>query len=84
MNIIKTLTRYALYTLLAAFLFTACEYPPHKVFEGKQNLIVYKVEKIDDAKNGTYKYAITDATGKGWTLISFKKFKVGDTLHISK
>ena len=81
---LQKIARYFLYTLLAAFLFTACEYPVHKVFEGKQSLIVYKVEKIDDAKNGTYKYAITDATEKGWTLKSFKKFEVGDTLHISK
>ena len=76
--------RYVFYLVLVTFLFTACEYPSHKVYEGRQNLIVYKVEKIDDSKNGTYKYAITDATGKGWTLKSFNKFKVGDTLRIRR
>ncbi len=84
MKNLKTKLSYTLYILLATFLFTACEYPSHKVYEGRQNLIVYKVEKIDDTKNGTYKYAITDATGKGWTLKSFSEFNIGDTLRISK
>ena len=84
MRNLRTKLSYALYILLATFLFTACEYPSHKVYEGRQNLIVYKVEKIHNTKYGTYIYAITDATGKGWTLKSFSEFKVGDTLRISK
>jgi hypothetical protein len=63
---------------------TSCDnYPVHSVYEGKQRLIVYKAEKIDDAKYGTWKYAITDAIGNDWTLISFQQFQVGDTLRIS-
>lgn len=76
---------YALCILLAAFLFTACDgYPVHTVCEGRQNMIVYKVEKIDSPRHGTYKYAVTDASGKGWELRSFTKFEIGDTLRISK
>jgi hypothetical protein len=78
--------RYSLYAVLACVFLslTSCDdYPYHSVFEGKQLLIVYKAEKIDDAKYGTWKYAITDATGKDWTLKSFQKFQVGDTLRIS-
>tara|TARA_R110001606_G_scaffold77858_2_gene179901 strand:- start:66 stop:323 length:258 start_codon:yes stop_codon:yes gene_type:complete len=85
MKNLRTKLSYAIYTLLVAFLFTACDnYPYHKVFVGKQNLIVYKVERINDSKNGTFKYAITDATGKGWTLKTFEVYQVGDTLKISK
>ena len=78
--------RYSLYAVLACVFLslTSCDdYPHHIVFEGKQLLIVYKAEKIDDAKYGTWKYAITDATGKHWTLKTFQKFQVGDTLRIS-
>ena len=75
--------RYCGYILLVAVLFSACNYPFHTVCEGKQNLIVYQIEKCDDAKYGTYKYAVTDASGKGWTLYSFNQFAIGDTLRIS-
>ena len=78
--------RYSLYAVLACVFLslTSCDYyPHHSVFEGKQLLIVYKAEKIDDARYGTWKYAVTDASGNGWTLKSFQKFQVGDTLRIS-
>ena len=75
--------RYCGYILLVAVLFSACNYPFHTVCEGKQNLIVYQIEKCDDAKYGTYKYAVIDASGKGWTLYSFNQFAIGDTLRIS-
>lgn len=78
--------RYSLYAVLACVFLslTSCDgYPHHSVFEGKQLLIVYKVEKVDDAKYGTWKYAVTDATGEDWTLKTFQKFEVGDTLRIS-
>ena len=74
---------YCGYILLVSVLFSACNNPFHTVCEGKQNLIVYKIKKCDDAKYGTYKYAVTDASGKGWTLYSFNQFAVGDTLRIS-
>ena len=76
-------TRYCGCILLVAVLFSACDYPFHTVCEGKQNLIVYKMERRDDPKFGTFKYAVTDASGKGWTLYSFKQFSIGDTLRIS-
>lgn len=50
---------------------------------GKQNLIVYKVEKID-SQYGNFKYAVTDATGKGFTLYCFNEYQIGDTLKIIK
>jgi hypothetical protein len=84
---LNTKLRYSLYLVLACVFLslTSCDdgYPYHSVFEGKQRLIVHKVEKIDDAKYDTWKYAITDATGKDWTLKSFQQFQVGDTLRIS-
>jgi len=84
MKTLKTKLGYALCILLATFLFASCDgYPVHTVCEGRQNMIVYKVEKINDAKYGDYKYAVTDATGKDWTLKTFQKFQVGDTLRIS-
>lgn len=78
-------TTICLYLVLTTFLFASCDdYPVHMVFEGHQNMIVYKVEKINDAKYGDYKYAVTDASGKGWELRSFTKFEIGDTLRIVK
>ena len=78
-------TAICLYLVLATFLFASCDgYPEHTVCEGRQNMIVYKVEKINDAKYGDYKYAVTDASGKGWELRSFTKFEIGDTLRIGK
>jgi len=71
--------------LTTIFLLTSCDdYPGHSVYEGRQLLIVYKVEKVDNPKYGTFKYAVTDATGKDWTLVTFQKFNIGDTLNISK
>ena len=78
--------RYSLYVVLeCVFLsLTSCDdYPHHSVFEGRQLLIIYKAEKVDDAKYGAWRYAVTDATGKDWTLMTFQKFEVGDTLRIS-
>lgn len=78
--------RHLLYAVLACGLLslTSCDdYPYHSVFEGKQALIVYKAEKVDDAKYGTWKYAVTDASGQDWTLRTFQKFEIGDTLRIS-
>jgi hypothetical protein len=78
--------RHILYTVLVCVFLslTSCNnYPVHSVFEGKQLLIVYKAEKIDNAKYGSFQYAVTDATGRGWTLKTFQKFEVGDTLCIS-
>jgi hypothetical protein len=43
-----------------------------------------KAEKVNHAKYGTFKYAVTDASGKDWTLYTFEEYKVGDTLKISK
>ena len=86
MKDLRTKLSYALYTLLCVVLFTACDndYPHHTVAVGKQNLIVYKAEKVNKPKYGNFKYAVTDATGKDWTLYCFDEFKVGDTLRISK
>lgn len=59
-------------------------FPLHTVAEGKQNLIVYKAEKCDSNKHyGPYKYAVTDASGKGWTLYSYNCYQIGDTLRIT-
>ena len=82
----KTKLSYTLYTLLVAVLFTACgtQFPGHTVAIGNQNCIVYKIEKIDEPKYGTFKYAVTDATGVGWTLYTFEQYQIGDTLKISK
>ena len=75
---------YCGYMLLFVVLFTACDdYPNTIVCEGKENMIVYKIDKCDNPKYGIYRYAVTDVTGVGWTLYSFKKFNIGDTLHIS-
>lgn len=83
-NLKRTLS-YSLCTVLVAFLFTSCnDYPHHTVVEGRHNMIVYKVERLHNAKQGDYRYAVTDATGKGWELRSFTKYNLGDTLRISK
>lgn len=84
MKNLKTKLSYAIYTLLCVVLFMACrEYPHHTVALGRQNCIVFKAEKVDNVKYGTFKYAVTDASGKGWTLYTFKEYKVGDTLKIN-
>ena len=82
LNLIQK-ARYCGYILLVAVLFSACNNPVHTVCEGRQNLIVYKIEKCDDVKYGTFRYSVTDASGKGWTLYSFNQFAIGDTLRIS-
>jgi hypothetical protein len=83
-NLKRTLS-YSLYALLATVLFTSCDdYPHHTVVEGKQNMIIYKVERLDSPRDGDYRYAVTDATGQGWELRSFTKYNLGDTLRISK
>lgn len=59
-------------------------YPYHRVYEGRELFIIYKCEIIKNSPYGNFKYAVTDASGKGWTYISFEKFQVGDTLHLIK
>jgi len=82
---IKNKIKYFLYVTLATVLFMACDsYPSHKVWVGKQNLVVYKAERITESKYGAFKYAITDATGRGWELVTFEEYQVGDTLKINK
>lgn len=83
MTNLKITLRNTLYLVLVAVFITSCGYPHHTVCEGRQNMIVYKMEKVDNAKYGTYKYAVTDASGKGWKLYSFTRFEIGDTLRIS-
>ena len=73
--------------LLIVVLFVSCSltggYPLHTVAVGHQNLIVYKCEKINDQKYGTYRYAIADTSGKDWTLYTFEQYNIGDTVYIS-
>lgn len=87
-NQAKNKMRCLLFTalLLLSMIITSCGggYPHHTIVEGRQLFVVYKVEKIDDTKYGTFKYAVTDASGEGWTLYSFQEFEIGDTLRISK
>lgn len=75
-----------LYLVLVALLFVGCDdgYPHHTVCEGTTTMIVYKSEKYDEIQYGKYKYAITDASGQGFSFISNQKFNVGDTIRISK
>ena len=74
-----------LYTMLVAVFFVGCnEYPRHTVCEGITTMVVYKSEKYDKIEYGKYKYAITDASGGGWTFVSNQKYNVGDTIRISK
>lgn len=80
----KRVARYFGYILLVAILFTACNgFPRHIVCEGKNLMIVYKAQECNNAKYGKYVYAITDASGQSWTLYSFQKFSIGDTIRIS-
>lgn len=67
---------------ISSFL-VSCDEPYHTVCEGKQNMIVYNVKKVDNPKMGTYLYYVTDASGDDWSLYSFQVFNVGDTLHIT-
>lgn len=80
--------KYILTFIIILFLFSSCDenntnYPFHSVYDGNAPLIIYKMEKITDNKYGDWKYAVTDGSKKGWTLVSFNKFNVGDTLYIS-
>lgn len=75
------------YLILALLIFvtlSSCNNPIHTVWEGKQNMIIYRVEKVDGVDANTYKYAISDASGKGWTLYSNTQFNIGDTVKITK
>lgn len=60
------------------------QWPSAMVYEGNSPLIVYKVELVNNADYGKYRYAVTDASKVGWTLISNSKYNVGDTLKITK
>ena len=80
----KNKLSYVFSLIIVVALFTACDsYPSAVVLVGHQNLIVYKSERITNPKNGDYKYAVTDASGYGWTLYSFDKYSIVDTLYIS-
>ena len=64
-----------------AVLFVGCkDYPYHTVREGSTTMIVYKSEKNDKIEYGKYKYAISDASGKGWTFVSNQMYNIGDTI----
>lgn len=68
----KTFISYTLYTLLVAFVFTACS--------TKDNMIVKEV-KYNKVLGTNAKYTIvTDE----FTFISDVHYKVGDTLYISR
>lgn len=86
-NKITIYLRHTIFIVLACAFLTSCQmresFPRDKVFEGNGLLIIYKVEKIKNDKYGDYKYGILDATEHGWTLKSFEKFSVGDTLRIT-
>ena len=68
-------------------LFLSCTgYPFNTIYEGKKSMIIYKMEDItgyEEAQFGRYKYAVTDAYGAGYTLFSFNKYSIGDTIYIS-
>lgn len=79
----KTLKKILLFIAIIVLFYSCTDgYPMHTVC-GSQSLIIYKMEKVNDKRYGTFKYAVSDLSGKGWTLYSFKQFSVGDTLHIS-
>lgn len=85
----KTIYAFVFVLLLISCDNTNISFPFHTVYEGRQNMIVYRVEKVsnpdgDISISGKYKYAVTDASGKGFTLYSFTKYDIGDTLHFTK
>lgn len=82
-SLITRKTRYFLYTLLIIIAFASCDRPSHHVYEGRQNMIVWKKKTIDEPKFGKYEYWITDASGQDWLLKSHQNFDVGDTIRIS-
>ena len=88
MNTIKALTRYTLYTVLACVFLSSCvdrSYPTDIVSVADKPMIIYKAEKLEE-KTGygnTYRYAITNATKKGYTLYTVEKYNVGDTLVLN-
>jgi len=55
-------------------------YPGHMV-SNKKHMTVYKTELLS---NGKYRYAITDSSSAGWTLITNDQFNIGDTIKITK
>ena len=81
-----TKTAIALSALLVAVFLNSCTEPIHKVYAGKQNMIVYDKKENDytPSKYGKYRYCITDATGKDWLLIIDAEFNVGDTVFVQK
>lgn len=71
--------------LLFPILFYSCTigFPADTVIQGNSLFVVYKAEEMNN-EYGKYKYAIKDATDYGWTLFSFDKYSIGDTIYLSK
>ena len=87
-KMLKSKLTFCACALLAAVLLQSCGElaPHHKVYQGKQNMIVYSVKANERKKDkyGAYEYWITDATGQDWTLLSDEVFNLGDTVTVQK
>ena len=71
------------FILIIAVALSGCDRPNHIVIDpGKMK--VYAAKEKSNKKNGSFEYWVRDGSTRGWTLISDKEFKVGDTLEIVK
>ncbi len=81
---IKTVSKYFLYTVLATVLFSCGKPTPKDIVTDSENMIVYYIQ-TDVKENYKYEYRITDGENEiGFRFYSNRILQVGDTLRICK
>lgn len=81
----KANKKLVLLTIFIIFCIISCGEvaPIHTVIDNKNNMIIYAQKERKDLIYGRYEYWIRDNSTKGWTLITDKKFYVGDVIEIT-
>ena len=84
MKNLKNTMRNALYLVLIAVLFVACDGQPTQYLQTPVNTPYYIIEKIDLGKSdrlAKYKYTVRDETGMVVIWLN-DKYAIGDTLCV--
>lgn len=82
-NLIKR-THFALYILLTAVLFIACDGQPTQYLQTPKETPYYIIEKVETSNSerlAKYSYTVRDETGKVVIYLN-DKYTIGDTLCV--
>ena len=84
MKTIAAIILFSLVSCIPAKYINVPTEPTDIVIQGSVPMIIYYKKEILPTKYGQYKYYVNDATDKGFILLSFEKYEVGDTLILNK